>query len=220
MTKPGTNTKTTKFTAGIAPDAEDIGEIKSMFRATTKMAMYSNAVGITALLVAGLVFFTQPVPKTFAIYPDGRLVEMTPIGDEIPPEMVSNIVSSSIMTGLSFDFKNHKDQIGRIKDYMSIDGYQAFVDSIQSIENQAEVGRYVVSTDIVKPTLIGKSIIRNGARIYKTTTIVLISLEGQTSRIPPVKWLIEGTVRRVPQTESPRGYIVDALNIKPYSEIK
>lgn len=210
----------TALKAGVPPDKSDINKIEKMFQSATKMALYCAALGITGLLVAGIVFFTRPIPQTYAIYPDGRLIEMTPISDEIPPDMIVNIVSSAILTGLRFDFANHKSQISRIKDYMSAEGYQAFVESIRGIESQAEANRYVASTDIIQPTLIGKSMVRDGYRIYKTTTVVLVSLEGQTSRVAPVKWLIEGIVRRVPQTENPRGYVVDAFVIKPYSESK
>jgi len=203
--------------AGIPPDKNNIEIMREQLRATIKVAMFSSAVGICSMLVAVIIFFVKPVPQNYAIYPDGRLVPLTPTTAELSPAQISSMVSAAILTGLRFDFKNYTSQIGKIEDFMSPSGYNIFVESIQGIVNQAVSGRYIVSTDIIQPTVIGKSVVNNGVRMYKTSTVISISLEGQTSRIPPQRWVVESTVRRVPETENPRGFVIDGFTMKPYN---
>lgn len=206
-----------KPVAGFPPDKKDIDVMLVQLRATIKVATFSTALAVCALMVAGMIFFIKPEPQNYAIYPDGTLIALTPTSAELSPAQISNMVSSAILTGLRFDFKNYTSQIGKIEAFMSPSGYMVFTESIQGIVNQAVTGRYIVSTDIIQPTVIGKTVVNNGIRMYKTSTIVLIALEGQTSRIPPQKWSIESTVRRVPETENARGFVIDGFAMKPYN---
>lgn len=209
--------KPVKPVAGVPPDKKNIDVMQDQLRSTIKVAMFSSAVGVCALMVAGVIFFIKPAPQNYAIYPDGRLIALTPTSSELSPAQISDMVSTAILTGLRFDFKNYTSQIGKIENFMSPSGYMVFTESIQGIVNQAAAGRYIVSTDIIQPTVIGKTVISNGVRMYKTSTIILIALEGQTSRIPPQKWSIESTVRRVPETENARGFVIDGFTMKPYN---
>lgn len=204
--------------AGKAPDGIAAEELYKLNRSLMKLAMYSTAVGISGLLVAMVIFFIKPSPQNYAIYPDGRLVALTPTWAEMSPDQISNIVSTALLTGLRFDFKNADSQIAKISQFMSPQGYNNFVESIQGIKKQAIDNRYIVSADIVQPTIIGKSIVVDNVRRYRTSTVIKISLEGQNSRLQPVTWVAEGYIRRVPENENPRGFVIDGFLFKPYEK--
>lgn len=183
-----------------------------------KLATVSLAVAGIGIIAALILALTRPEPQSFAALADGTIVPLVSVTSEMTPEKVTNFASSAILTGYRFDFGNYNTQLGRMREYLSDDAYNSFLAAIEPLKNNVVEKRLVSVVDIAEPTVITKSAVFNGAMMYKTSTVVLISLDGQKTRTDSVRWQIDIVLKRVPLSKNARGLQIEKINAKPYQK--
>ena len=103
-----------------------------------------------------------------------------------------------------------------MNNFLSLDAYNSFMSAIEPLLNNVKEKRMVCVTDIVEPTVIVKTAVIDGVMKYKTSTVALITLDGQNSRVEPVRWVIESVVKNVPLSVNPTGLQIERINAKPF----
>lgn len=181
-----------------------------------QLATLSLAVAAVGIIASCIMLFSRPEPQAYAALSDGTIVPLVNVSSQTTPEKVVNFASSAILTGYRFDFGNSSMQLGLMRDYLSDDAYNSFLIAIEPLLKNVIEKRLVSVTDIVEPTVITKSAVFDGVMMYKTSTVVLISLDGQKSRTESVRWVIETTVKKVPLSANPKGLQIEKIVAKPY----
>ena len=182
----------------------------------SKITVACLAMSMATLIAASLIYLKKPEPQNYAVYPNGSIVPLTSVSKELSADKVTNFAASAILTGYRFDFRNYNQQLSQMNNFLSLDAYNSFMSAIEPLLNNVKEKRMVCVTDIVEPTVIVKTAVIDGVMKYKTSTVALITLDGQNSRVEPVRWVIESVVKNVPLSVNPTGLQIERINAKPF----
>lgn len=186
------------------------------FELMVKITVASLALAMAGMITAALIYLKKPEPQNYAVYPNGSIVPLISVSKELPAEKVTHFAASAILTGYRFDFRNYNQQLGQMNNFLSLEAYNSFMTAISPLLDNVKEKRMVCVSDIVEPTVIVKTALIDGVMKYKTSTVALITLDGQNSRIEPVRWVIETVITNVPLSVNPTGLQIERINAKPF----
>ncbi len=185
------------------------------YRRMSMVAIFAMAFGIASILAATAIYIFRPPSQNYAITSDGRLVPMTPLTEGLNPTIVTNFVSKSLTSAFTFDFKNYNTQLSETKSLFTDTGYNAFMDAIAPLVEEAKANKFVATATIVSVPVIVKTGVVGGVAKYKIETVLLFEMTGEVKRAAPRKWIIETVIDRVPQTQYPIGLAISRIVAEP-----
>jgi len=191
------------------------GFIPAAMQKLSQIAIWNSALSMIVLMVAIGVYAFRPTPQSFAITPDGHIVAMKPLSDDLGTEAIAGFISNAVVSAYSMDFVNWDKQIGALSPMFTPDGFNAFTKAITPVKERVVDGRYITSIGIIKPPIIVKSAVINGVMKYRIVMEILIAYEGQTKRIDPQHWKVDVIAERVPFSTNPVGIAISRIDASP-----
>jgi intracellular multiplication protein IcmL len=170
-----------------------------------------SVLAVCLLLMVGLFFYlalSQPEPKYFAVTPDLRLLELTPLNEPyISAPTLIDWTSQTVTSALSLDFLHWRRKLMAVKENFSENGFNSFVNSLKNGGHikKIESDRLNLSCALTgAPVIVNTKMI--GSRLtWKLELPVLVSYQSSNGVVASQNLIALVTVQRADTTQKIKG---------------
>ena len=187
------------------------GFLPAAMKKMTLVAVINSGVSVALIIGMTAMYAFRPEPQSFAVTPDGRIVELKPLDKEISNSAVTGFISRAVIESYTLDFLNWKNQIGALSPLYTQHGYDSFLAAITPLRDKVVEGRFITSVGLVNPPVIVKQAVIGGVMKYRINMDILLGMESQTKRVDSIKWHIDVIADRVPFSVNPVGIAIDSI---------
>lgn len=140
------------------------------------------------LLVSAIIYIVTnpPMPKYFATYSNGSLAPMIPLNQpNVSEASLLQWVTSAVISVNTFDFVNYRDQLQKASDYFTSDGWQDYLQALQSSRNLDAViqKKLTVTAVATGAPVIVKGWLENGVIVWQIQLPVLITYQSASNYV-------------------------------------
>ncbi len=159
----GTGKKSRPATTPRLPDTESAGLVlqsrQQMIQAVHWLAMtvlLTGGVSVIALSAALWLLFQKPDPVYFATRTNGELIPLVPLDEpHLGTAQILHFATQAVTRSNTFDFANYRQQLTEVRDYFTDEGYQAFVEALNSSGNlKLVINRRMTTTAVANGGVI------------------------------------------------------------------
>lgn len=183
----------------------------------SRIAIWNAGLSMALILSLTAIYIFRPAPPSYAVTPDGRIIQMVPLSEGIGQAGVTDFASRAVISSYQIDFQNWEKQFGALAPMYTDGGYNAFMQSVAPLKDRVVEGRFVTSVGLATPPLIIKSGTIDGVFKYRVRMDILIGFEGQSKRIQPQTWRVDAIIDRVPMSKSPIGIQISSIIAQPFN---
>lgn len=187
------------------------GFLPAAMKKMTTVAIVNSAVSVALIIGMSAMYVFRPQPQSFAVTPDGRIVELKPLDKEVSPAAVTDFISRAVIESYTIDFLNWKKQIGSLAPLYTQHGYDSFITAVTPLRDKVVEGRFITTVGLINPPIIVKSAVIGGVMKYRINMDILLGMESQTKRVDSVRWHLDIFVNRVPFSVNPMGVAIDSI---------
>ncbi|MFK4705805.1 intracellular multiplication protein IcmL [Roseateles asaccharophilus] len=166
---------------------------------------------VIALLVSVVLNFVlatrKPRVEYFAVDPAGRIVPIRSLNEPyVTDAYLNRWVAETVARAYSMDPQNYRRQVQDLQEYFTPEGYESYVQSLQSSETISFMTRNLLVMSAIPmgtPIVAGRGEV-NGIYFWKVQIPMLVDFRSGT-KTAQKKRLIEVTVVRRQTIEAPAG---------------
>lgn len=173
-------------------------------------------ISLTATLIA---LRAASVNKTSVIATDANrtVVPVVPLDKPVVNEpRIVGFAQECVRSAFSHDFLHHDDTMKLAQKCFALDGADTYAELMDGYFKQMDDKRMNMSIVIRRPAQVTRRWVdeQNTAN-WDLETEVDISFEGRNESVPPSRYRMDLTIKRIPLRESPRGLAISRLRLSP-----
>lgn len=161
-------------------------------------------------------FAAHPVREYFGS-DNGRIFPMIPMSRPYrKPADIIQYAKDSVNRSFTMDFLNWRQQLEDARHKYTRDGFKSFLDSLQSSGVLETVRNRRMNMSVTASTgVLSKEGVENGIYVWIVELPIEIKLSGQSSEVPPQRFIATVRVERVDTLDSIEGVGIGQLVTKP-----
>ena len=188
-----------------------ISDRNNFYRDSYRKVLLSLILSIFSiiLLVSAIIYIVvnPPLPKYFATYSNGSLAPMIPLNQ--PNMSVASLlqwVTTAVISVNTFDFVNYRDQLQKASEYFTSNGWQGYLQALQSSRNLDAViqKKLTVTAVATGAPVIVRQWYDNGVATWQIQLPVLITYQSASNFVPQNNIIIL-KVKRISTLLNPNG---------------
>ncbi len=165
---------------------------------------------INVILVGVVIYLinNRPEPSYFASGANGRAIPLYPLSQPIVSKAeLLRWASQAATATYTYNFLNYREELARISEYFTPDGWKQFQRVLQETGNLNNIiAKKLIMTAVATgaPVITDEGVL-NGRYSWRIQIPLLITYEGAGGEKVPQPIVVMMVVIRVPTTETPRG---------------
>ncbi len=172
---------------------------------------------LVSIMFSVFLYLTRPTPIYYAVTPDLRMSELTPLNQPVLTEQgLINWTTNLVTTSISLDFLDWREKLQAVRPNYSEEAFVSFTRSMASagILDMIQKKRLNLSTVVKQAPVITNSGMIDNALAWKIEFPVLLSYESSDGVELTQELLAEVIVSRASTITTPRGVIIKQLVLK------
>ncbi len=194
--------------------AESLGSLRLALRRAQQTCLLLGGLSLVTVPALLLVLWLRPGPVYFGMSQDMKLLPMTPLSRPVLNEpALKNWVAEAVSGAFNIDFLHWRAQLTAARASFTPEAFTAFALSLDReghlplLRQQRALMHAVVQGSPV----ITRSGALKGVMTWEFEVPLLVSYETSGGRIANNSYTVVCQVRRVPETDAPRGVAIASL---------
>lgn len=164
---------------------------------------------IIGLLVGALIYVVThpPAPKYFATDTSGRILPLVPLDQpDLSTAALLQWANTAAVAAFTYNFVDYRAQLQAASEFFTPEGWQAYLESIQSSNNLAAVKakNLVVSAVATGAPIVLQHGVVDGRYTWQVQMPLLVTYQS-ASQVTPQSLMVNMVITRVSALDSPRG---------------
>ncbi len=178
---------------------------RDAYRRLVVLAIAALVIALIEALVIGALINRKPETRYFATE-NGRITPLRPLNEPLlNSRQVLQFAQEASVAAYTFDFVNYRQQLTKINEYFTKDGYREYVDALSRSNLDVVLKKkYIVSAVASGAPVISREGVRQGVYAWEVQLPMSVTYQS-SAEMANQKFVVKLLLVRMPSHENPNG---------------